>query len=126
VLEAWHRCSVALVPSVWAEPFGLVVLEAMAAARPVIASAAGGLADIVLHGETGLLVPPGDAGALRAALAQLLAAPGLQARLGEAGRRRAEEYRASRIAPRVEAAYALALARRSAPRPKATTAGGDG
>lgn len=115
VLEAWHRCSVALVPSVWAEPFGLVVLEAMAAERPVIASATGGLADIVVPGETGLLVPPGDVGALRAALAQLLASPELRARLGEAGRRRSEEYRANHIAPRVEAAYATALARRGAP-----------
>lgn len=111
VLEAWHRCSVALVPSVWAEPFGLVVLEAMAAGRPVIASATGGLADIVVPGETGLLVPPGDVDALRAALAQLLGSAELRARLGAAGQRRSQEYRANHVAPQVEAAYAQARER---------------
>jgi glycosyltransferase involved in cell wall biosynthesis len=109
VLEAWRRCSVALVPSVWPEPFGLVVLEAMAAGRPVIASRTGGLADIVVNNETGLLVPPGDAPALTAALARLLASPELREQMGQAGQRRLAQYRADAILPRLEQVYRALL-----------------
>jgi glycosyltransferase involved in cell wall biosynthesis len=105
VMEAWRRCSIALVPSVWAEPFGLVAIEAMAAGRPVIASRTGGLADIVVDGETGLLVTPGDPVALRQAIEKLLADPVLRERMGQAGKRRVEVYRASHIIPSVEQAY---------------------
>jgi glycosyltransferase involved in cell wall biosynthesis len=73
------------------EGFGVACLEAMAHGRPVVASAVGGLRDLVLDGETGILVPPGDVPALRAALERLLADPGLRRRMGEAGRRRAAE-----------------------------------
>jgi GT2 family glycosyltransferase/glycosyltransferase involved in cell wall biosynthesis len=72
------------------EPFGLVVLEALASARPVIAPAAGGPAEL-LDDEVGRLYPPGDAAAAADRLAELLGEPGLAARLGEEGRRRAEE-----------------------------------
>jgi glycosyltransferase involved in cell wall biosynthesis len=72
VMQAWKRSSIALVPSVWAEPFGMVVIEAMSAGRPVIASRIGGIPDIVTHGESGLLVPPGDADSLRQAIELLL------------------------------------------------------
>jgi glycosyltransferase involved in cell wall biosynthesis len=67
------------------------VLEAMAAGLPVVASAVGGVPEIVAHGATGLLVPPGDAAALAEALEQLLADPALRRRLGEAGRERVRE-----------------------------------
>ena len=67
------------------------VLEAMAAGLPVVASAVGGVPEIVAHGATGLLVPPGDAAALAAALEQLLADPALRRRLGEAGQERVRE-----------------------------------
>jgi glycosyltransferase involved in cell wall biosynthesis len=63
----------------------------MAHGRPVVASAVGGLLDLVVDGETGLLVPPGDVDALRLAIEQLLGDPELRRRLGEAGRRRAAE-----------------------------------
>jgi GT2 family glycosyltransferase/glycosyltransferase involved in cell wall biosynthesis len=72
------------------EPFGLVVLEALASARPVVAPAAGGPAEL-LDDEVGRLYPPGDAAAAADRLAELLGDPGLAARLGQAGRRRAEE-----------------------------------
>ena len=62
--------------------------EAMAHGRPVVATAVGGLPDMVVDGETGLLVPPGDAPALRAAIDRLLADPDLRRRLGAAGRER--------------------------------------
>ena len=62
-----------VLPSVWWETTGLVLLEAMAAGLPVVASEIGGVPEVVVHGTTGLLVPPGDSQALRAALAQLAA-----------------------------------------------------
>jgi glycosyltransferase involved in cell wall biosynthesis len=67
------------------------VLEAMAAGLPVVASAVGGLPEMVVEGETGYLVAPGDPDALAEALARLVADPEARRRMGEAGRRRARE-----------------------------------
>ena len=86
----YERAAVVVCPSL-REGFGVVCLEAMAHGRPVVASAVGGLLDLVVDGETGLLVPPGDVAALRAAIERLLGDPELRRRLGEAGRRRAAE-----------------------------------
>lgn len=68
------------------EGFGLVLVEAMAAARPIVAAAAGGIPEVVEDGVTGRLVPSGNPGALAAALADLVADAGLRTRLGVAGR----------------------------------------
>lgn len=76
-----------VVPSLWPEPFGLVALEASAAAKPVIASSAGGLTEIVKHGKTGLLVNPGDDAGLSAAIDHLAANPGVARRMGVEGKR---------------------------------------
>jgi len=73
------------------EGLGVVLLEAMNHRVPVIASAIGGITDIVEDGVSGLLVPPGDAPALAAALGSLARAPDLAAGLGEAGYRRLRE-----------------------------------
>jgi glycosyltransferase involved in cell wall biosynthesis len=70
----------------------LAVLEAMAAGKPVVCSAIGGTDELVVHGETGLLVPVGDADALSAALRELAADSSLRARLGAAGRERAKQH----------------------------------
>jgi glycosyltransferase involved in cell wall biosynthesis len=69
--------------SVSPEPFGRVVVEAMAAGTPVIATASGGILDIVRHGETGLLVPCADAAALADSMARLLEDPSTVSRLVE-------------------------------------------
>jgi type III pantothenate kinase len=69
----------------------MMCLEAMAAGKPVVASAVGGLLDLVADGETGLLVPPRDVTALRSALERLLADGELRRRMGEAGRERVRE-----------------------------------
>lgn len=79
----------AVVPSLL-EPFGLVAIEAMAYGRPVVASRTGGLAEIVVDGETGRLVPPGDPQALAQALEELLGDPRRALWMGEAGRLRFE------------------------------------
>jgi glycosyltransferase involved in cell wall biosynthesis len=73
------------------EGFGVACAEAMAHGRPVVASAVGGLLDLVVDGETGLLVAPGDAGGLREALRRLLDDAELRRRMGTAARVRAEE-----------------------------------
>jgi glycosyltransferase involved in cell wall biosynthesis len=87
----YERAAVVAVPS-HREGFGVACAEAMAAGRPVVASAVGGLLDLVVDGETGLLVPPRDVPALRAALERLLADEELRRKLGAAGRERAREH----------------------------------
>ncbi|PZP53962.1 MAG: glycosyl transferase [Agrobacterium fabrum] len=72
--------------SIVAEPFGRVVVEAMMCGRPVVATRGGGVTEIIRDGETGLLVPPGDASALSAALGCILSHPALATRLGQRGR----------------------------------------
>lgn len=69
----------------------MVAVEAMASGRPVVASNVGGLADSVVNGETGFLVPPGDAEALADKLRELLDDPELRAEIGRRGRARVEE-----------------------------------
>jgi glycosyltransferase involved in cell wall biosynthesis len=86
----YARAAVVACPS-RREGFGVACLEAMAHARPVVATGVGGLLDLVVDGETGLVVPPRDPAALRAALERLLADGELRRRLGAAGRERARE-----------------------------------
>lgn len=85
IAGVWEACDIAVVPSTAPEPFGLVAVEAMAAARPVVAARHGGLLDIVADGATGLLVAPGDADALADAIARLADDPALRAAMGRAG-----------------------------------------
>jgi glycosyltransferase involved in cell wall biosynthesis len=91
LLRLYERAAVVACPSL-REGFGVACAEAMAHGRPVVASAVGGLRDLVVDGETGLLVPPGDVAALRAALERLLGDDGLRRRLGAAARARAAEH----------------------------------
>ena len=86
----YARAAVVACPS-RREGFGVACLEAMAHGRPVVASAVGGLKDLVVDGETGLLVPPGDPAALRAALKLVLGDPKLRSEFGAAGRERARQ-----------------------------------
>jgi len=86
-----HAIDVFAMPSIW-EGFGLVLLEAMAAGRPIVASRVATIPEVVVDGETGLLVPAGDPVALADALAQLAHDPALARRLGEAGRERLRQH----------------------------------
>jgi glycosyltransferase involved in cell wall biosynthesis len=109
---AIERALAVVVPSL-GEGFGMVALEAMERGRPVVASAVGGLPELVVHGETGLLVPPGDVDALAAALLEIARSPERARAMGAAGRLRAvEEFSAERCADRIDALYREALARR--------------
>lgn len=106
------RLDVLVHASVEPEPFGQVVVEGMAAGLPVVAAAPGGPAEIVEHGETGLLYPMGDRDALAQALRRLAGDPELRARLGDAGRRAAARYAPEPVAAEVRALYAAVLGRR--------------
>jgi glycosyltransferase involved in cell wall biosynthesis len=86
-VRLFSACDVYAHPSRW-EGFGLVLLEAMAAERPIVAAAASAIPEIVRHDETGLLVPAMDADALAAALIDLLRDPARAETLGRAGLRR--------------------------------------
>jgi glycosyltransferase involved in cell wall biosynthesis len=81
-------CRVGVVPSLGSEAVSRAALEWMASGRPVVASAVGGLPDLVDHGRTGLLVPPGDPKALAAALAEILGVPGKAEEMGRQARGR--------------------------------------
>ncbi|PTM41750.1 glycosyl transferase family 4 [Bosea sp. 124] len=110
------RASIAVFPSVW-ENFPNVALEAMAAGRAVVASSAGGMAEMIEHGRTGLLVPPRDPKAIAAALIHLLRDPELAAEMGRAARAHVvASYGPATIGPLHEASLrrtiALAQSRR--------------
>src|SRR5262245_2394361 len=79
-----HAIDVFVMPSIW-EGFGLVLLEAMAAARPIVASRVATIPEIVADGETGTLVPAGDPIALASALADLAENPAMARAYGAAG-----------------------------------------
>lgn len=97
-----------LVHCAEAEPFGRVLIEGMAARRPVVAFADGAVPEIVRHEETGLLVPPGDEPALAAAMVELLGDAQRRQRMGVAGRHRVEQhFTAAQTARAIEAIYCL-------------------
>jgi len=105
----YARAAVVACPS-RREGFGVACLEAMAHGRPVVATGVGGLRDLVADGETGLVVPPRDPAALRAALERLIADPALRRRLGSAGRRKAQErFSWDVVTEATVAAYRMAL-----------------
>ena len=96
-----------------AEGFGRVLIEAACLEKPVVASRVGGIPEVVVDGETGLLVAPDDPSALADALGRLLGDPGLRAKLGAAARRRVtERFSAARHVAAVERVYTEALAER--------------
>jgi glycosyltransferase involved in cell wall biosynthesis len=124
IQEAIEESAVIVVPSM-GEGFGMVALEAMERARPVVAASIGGLGELVEDGQTGLLVEPGEAEPLARAIVRLAGDLELAANMGAAGRRRAlGEFLEERCIERTEMLYERALARngKSGPRQPVTDA----
>lgn len=96
-------------PSLRGESFGVVLLEAMAAGTPIVASAIEGYENVARPGQDALLVPPGDVEALRGALRRLLDDPALRERLVASGHQRAEQFSMRRLAQRYLELYTRAL-----------------
>jgi glycosyltransferase involved in cell wall biosynthesis len=108
-IEALRRSLFSVAPSLLPESFGIVALEAAAAGKPTIAADHGGLRDVVLDGESGFLVEPGDREGLRLALRRLIDDPDLRDRMGEAAAQRAKLFGPEVVVPEFEAAYELAV-----------------
>ena len=108
-VAAWlQRADVLVHPARW-EGFGLALLEAMLASKPVVATSVSSIPEIVVDGQTGLLVPPDEPQVLAAAVTRVLDEPG---DYGEQGRRRAQsQFSVSRMADRTLALYETALRR---------------
>ncbi|MGZ8605212.1 MAG: glycosyltransferase family 4 protein [Actinomycetota bacterium] len=105
-LPPYHAAADAFVaPATDMESFGIVLVEAMAAGVPLVASDIPGYREVVRDGVDGLLVPPNDPNALAAALKRVLLEPDLAASLSRAGRARALEFSWDAVAPRLEAIY---------------------
>lgn len=103
-----------VLSSVW-EGMSNGLLEAMAAGRPVVATSVGGNTEVVVHGESGLLVPPRDPKAMADAVLRLLREPELARRMGEAASRRVQtEFSIPRMIRRMESLYDEMLAPRAA------------
>jgi glycosyltransferase involved in cell wall biosynthesis len=117
VMAAFRRCLFAVLPSICLDACPTTVLEAMASGRPVVATTTGGIVDLIVDGENGLLVPPGDEHKLAEAMALLLHDADLRARLAAGAQERVQRFTASAVVERLEAVYA-----RVAPRDHATSA----
>jgi phosphatidyl-myo-inositol alpha-mannosyltransferase len=100
-----HTADIVVAPATGNESQGIVLLEAMAAGRPLVASNIAGYASVVTHGVEGLLVVPENAHALADALLELLADPEKRRQMGENGRLRAEQFRWDRVSQRVLSYY---------------------
>ena len=112
-LPAYAAMDVFVLPSAQPEPFGGVVMEAMCRGLPVIATNSGGSVQQVADGETGYLVPPGNAPALAAKLELLLGDAALRRQFGEAGQRRIEErFDLKKMVERIEGVYEECLHRK--------------
>jgi phosphatidyl-myo-inositol alpha-mannosyltransferase len=110
VLPRYHAaCDVFVSPALGQESFGIVLVEAMAAGLPVVATDIPGYREVVRGGVEGLLVRPNDPPALAAAISKLLSTPAFATALAEAGRIRAEAFSWGVVVPRLEAVYDRAL-----------------
>ncbi len=115
LVAAYQEATVAVLPSLTeSEAFGMSMLEASACGVPTVASRVGGIPSVVRHGETGLLVPPGDSTALASAIVRILSDDALAATLGAAGRRMAcNEFTWERQISETESLLEEVWARRS-------------
>jgi glycosyltransferase involved in cell wall biosynthesis len=105
VMAAWERSLFGVIPSLWPEPLGSVVYEGMSRSKAVIGTTPGGHTDMIVPGETGLLVPAGDIDALTQAMTDLIDQAELRERLGTAAKERSRLFTASVAVPQFERFY---------------------
>jgi glycosyltransferase involved in cell wall biosynthesis len=105
VMSAWRRCIIGLVPSIWHDPCPTVAMEAMVMGKPVIASRIGGLSDIVVDGETGILVEPNNSKELAKAMQFLLDNPEKRKKMGSMAKQWVADFQASAVISRIEEVY---------------------
>jgi len=109
-LPAWYSgCTVFCTPALGPESMGIILVEAMACAKPVVASRIPGYDEVITHDRNGLLFPARDSGALTSALLALLSSTDLGTRLGRQALADARKYSWSLIAARVEQVYEAVL-----------------
>jgi len=111
VMAAWRRCLLGIVPSIVPDSCPTVVIEAMAAGRPVIGTKTGGIPDLIDDGRTGILVPHSDAEALALAMQRLVGSADLRSRMSAAARSKFREFTAASVVPRIEETYQSILVR---------------
>lgn len=110
--EEFRKADVAVVPSVWQEPFGMPTVEAMAMEVPVVCTRSGGMVEIVEDGKTGFVVERGDAAALASAIIRLLSDENRRRAMGKAGRQRVlERFSWERITDSLLSYYGAAAGR---------------
>lgn len=109
----YHTADLFCAPATGEESFGIVLLEAMASSRPIVASNIDGYASVVTQGEEGFLVPPKNAEALALSILHLMGDKPLRVAMGEKGRAKAEDYSWDRIAGRVLSYYERILAEKA-------------
>jgi glycosyltransferase involved in cell wall biosynthesis len=105
IMHAWRNCLFGVAPSTGPEACPTVVMEAMASGKPVVSTNIGGTPDIMVDGSTGILIPPGDFGALRNALQELLANRDIITRMGQTSLQHVAHFKAGSVVPRIEQVY---------------------
>lgn len=120
----YRTADVVCAPSTGGESFGIVLLEAMAAGKPIVASGIPGYREVLDHGVQGWLVPPADAEALADALQGLLVDPDLRLALGRRGQEKAARYAWPLVAERIESCYDEAMRAMQQPAARVSPEGG--
>jgi glycosyltransferase involved in cell wall biosynthesis len=115
VMAMWERALFGVFPSKWPEPLATVVHEAMSRGRPAIGTTPGGHEDMIDDGESGFIVPAGDAAALSAAMAKLLDDDALRERMGREARERAKRFTRDVVVPQLERFYVETVERQRQP-----------
>jgi phosphatidylinositol alpha-mannosyltransferase len=112
--RAFATSDVFVSPATGQESFGIVLLEAMAAGKPIVCSDIHGYKGVVRRGEQALLVPPKDSDALAGAIGQLLKDPALRARMGESGKQRVVQFSWPSVTAKVDDYYGFVIRRLAA------------
>lgn len=116
VADYYRKCTIIVLASIGSEGFGMVLIEAMAHARPVIASTVGATSEIVQHGVDGFLFAPGDTRAMANHMSELLSDPGLAARMGLKGYEKVQaQYEPAAAARKFERLYVEIAGSRAKP-----------